>query len=221
MDIINVVLAYTNEHYAKEPTQNLVAAFKLKVEFLVLNQLVDVTTQTRLAYLQEAAGRHSQKGFSGNSSIPSNARKQSSTMPTGSRKKDMTAFFEDRSSPLASANSTIFGHPVNPAPAIYSSKYSATSDSTSSYHASDVPKALSPHPSHHQQQQHHLNHPTPPFHSSPSIEALTLKHDPTPGQTVRSSRPRPESIWHRMWTALPTGSDAEDEEFEKDRSSKD
>ena len=46
-DIIILVLAYTNEHFPKEPTQNFVYAFKLKVEFVVLNQLMAITSQSR------------------------------------------------------------------------------------------------------------------------------------------------------------------------------
>ena len=209
MDIINVVLAYLNEHYAKEPTQNLVAAFKLKIEFLVLNQLVEVTTQTRLAYMQAAAagGRYTKEGSSvGSSSLPSNARKQSSTMPKGSSiSKDMTAFFEDRTSPLTSTDSTIYGQVVEPPAAYPPKKRSTTSISTS---------AQSRPPRHHHHQSSRLNlHTSPSNPSSTSIEALKLQYDPETGNMIRrrpSSRRRPQSFWHRMWVALPTGEDGDD-----------
>ena len=46
-DLVNVVLTYTEEHYAKEPIQNFSYAFKLRIEFVVLNQLMAVTSQSR------------------------------------------------------------------------------------------------------------------------------------------------------------------------------
>ena len=47
VDIIILVLAYTNEHIPKEPIQNFAYAFKLKIEFIVLNQLMAITSQSR------------------------------------------------------------------------------------------------------------------------------------------------------------------------------
>ena len=46
-DLANVILTYTSEHFAKEPIQNFSYAFKLRVEFAVLNQLMSVTSQSR------------------------------------------------------------------------------------------------------------------------------------------------------------------------------
>ena len=46
-DLVNVILTYANEHYAKEPIQNFSYAFKLRIEFVVLNQLMQVTSQSR------------------------------------------------------------------------------------------------------------------------------------------------------------------------------
>lgn len=47
VDVIILCLAYTNEHFPKEPIQNFVYAFKLKIEFVVLNQLMIITSQSR------------------------------------------------------------------------------------------------------------------------------------------------------------------------------
>jgi len=47
VDVIILVLAYTNEHIPKEPIQNFAYAFKLKIEFVVLNQLMSVTQQSQ------------------------------------------------------------------------------------------------------------------------------------------------------------------------------
>ena len=47
MDIVILVLAYTNMHVAKEPVQNFAYAFKLKLEFVVLNQLLAVLHRNR------------------------------------------------------------------------------------------------------------------------------------------------------------------------------
>lgn len=64
VDLIIMVLAYTNEHFPKEPTQNFAYAFKLKLEFVVLNQLVAVTHRASSSYLNNG-GRYA-KGSSGN-----------------------------------------------------------------------------------------------------------------------------------------------------------
>ena len=47
MDIVILVLAYTNEHIPKEPVQNFAYALKLKMEFIILNQLLDVLHRNR------------------------------------------------------------------------------------------------------------------------------------------------------------------------------
>ena len=43
LDIIVIVLAFTNQHLIKEPLQNISYALKLKLEFFVLNQLIEVS----------------------------------------------------------------------------------------------------------------------------------------------------------------------------------
>ncbi|KAI0448509.1 hypothetical protein F5B21DRAFT_521803 [Xylaria acuta] len=43
LDVVVIVLAFTNQHLIKEPLQNLSYALKLKLEFFVLNQLMDVS----------------------------------------------------------------------------------------------------------------------------------------------------------------------------------
>ncbi|MCJ1331183.1 hypothetical protein MMC10_007871 [Thelotrema lepadinum] len=45
LDVVVIVLAFTNEHLAKEPLQNLSYALKLKLEFFVLNQLLEVSKE--------------------------------------------------------------------------------------------------------------------------------------------------------------------------------
>ena len=47
MDIVILTLAYTNEHIPKEPVQNFAYAWKLKIEFVILNQLLDVLHRSR------------------------------------------------------------------------------------------------------------------------------------------------------------------------------
>lgn len=47
MDIIILTLAYTNLHIPKEPVQNFAYALKLKLEFVILNQLLAVLHRNR------------------------------------------------------------------------------------------------------------------------------------------------------------------------------
>ncbi|KAI3324609.1 hypothetical protein HD806DRAFT_493094 [Xylariaceae sp. AK1471] len=43
LDVVVIILAFTNQHLIKEPLQNLSYALKLKLEFFVLNQLMEVS----------------------------------------------------------------------------------------------------------------------------------------------------------------------------------
>ena len=43
LDVVVIILAFTNQHLVKEPLQNLSYALKLKLEFFVLNQLLEVS----------------------------------------------------------------------------------------------------------------------------------------------------------------------------------
>ncbi|KAI1174575.1 hypothetical protein F4777DRAFT_553660 [Nemania sp. FL0916] len=43
LDVIVIILAFTNQHLIKEPLQNLSYALKLKLEFFVLNQLMEIS----------------------------------------------------------------------------------------------------------------------------------------------------------------------------------
>ena len=47
MDIVILTLAYTNLHIPKEPVQNFAYALKLKLEFVILNQLLAVLHRNR------------------------------------------------------------------------------------------------------------------------------------------------------------------------------
>lgn len=52
-EIIILVLAHTNEHFPKRPTQNFVCAFKLKIEVVSLNQLMAITSQWRFSCFKD------------------------------------------------------------------------------------------------------------------------------------------------------------------------
>ena len=43
LDVVVIILAFTNEHIVKEPLQNFSYALKLQLEFFVLNQLLEVS----------------------------------------------------------------------------------------------------------------------------------------------------------------------------------
>ena len=47
VDVAILILAYLNEHIPKEPVQNFAYAFKLKLEFIILNQLLAVLQRNR------------------------------------------------------------------------------------------------------------------------------------------------------------------------------
>lgn len=68
VDIIILVLAYTNEHFPKEPIQNFAYAFKLKLEFVVLNQLMSITSLSRSSNFN--AGNRYVKSSSSGSAPP-------------------------------------------------------------------------------------------------------------------------------------------------------
>ena len=62
VDVIVLVLAYTNEHFPKEPVQNFAYAFKLRIEFAVLNQLMSVTQQSHSSNFN-AGNRYVKSGW--------------------------------------------------------------------------------------------------------------------------------------------------------------
>ena len=74
VDILILVLAYTNEHIPKEPTQNFAYAFKLKIEFVVLNQLMSITSKS-----QSSGHGGSNRYMKGSSSGSGLARSKPST----------------------------------------------------------------------------------------------------------------------------------------------
>lgn len=82
-DLVNVILTYTNEHYAKEPIQNFSYAFKLRVEFVVLNQLMAVTSQSHASnynagarYVKDSGWNTSSTGGVGNPSKATSDRRR-------------------------------------------------------------------------------------------------------------------------------------------------
>jgi len=202
MDIVNVVLAYTNEHYAKEPTQNLVGAFKLKVEFLVLNQLVDISRQSQLAYRKGRGGRCAAKVKSQSDHIIVSDGKAKSLKPQGSGQKNMSAFYEDSSMPSTVTDSSINAQPLEPA-ATYPAVYPVQLASSRTNHSLEGKSNLDSH--------HEVGRT---FQSNPSTESLTLRYDPTNGNVIIPLS-RPLSFWRRIWAALPTGEDEENLRSEK------
>ena len=80
-DLVNVILTYANEHYAKEPIQNFSYAFKLRIEFAVLNQLMAVTSRPQ-APNYNGGGRYIKDSgwntFSGGAPKPLDRNKPSS-----------------------------------------------------------------------------------------------------------------------------------------------
>ena len=72
-DLVNVILTYADEHYAKEPIQNFSYAFKLRTEFVILNQLMAVTSQSRASHYN--SGRRYVKDSGWNSSLGGGASK--------------------------------------------------------------------------------------------------------------------------------------------------
>ena len=188
LDVITLVLCYFNEHYAKEPTQNIAAAFKLKVEFIVLNQLVDISTQTRLAYKGGGGGRYTKTGLSGGTA------KQGKNP---SSENNMSAFYEEKSSPSLATDSTVQSCPEPPA-AVQKPPPPVQNSTTIPATARRVSRA-----------QCDLVHEVSPFHSNSAVERQSTRYRPLAGTWVNHSS-RTTSIWRRMWVALPTGEDKQD-----------
>ncbi len=96
VDIIILSLAYTNEHFPKEPIQNFVYAFKLKIEFVVLNQLMSITSQSRAANCN-AGGRYVKPS----SWDQPSAQAARSSPSTGGKHEGLTTSVTDPKSPSA------------------------------------------------------------------------------------------------------------------------
>ena len=99
-DLVNVILTYANDHYAKEPIQNFSYAFKLRIEFAVLNQLMAVTSQSRASnynaggrYVKDSGWNSSSGGASKplDRSKPSSDGKSTSQRPSDKSPQSMAA----------------------------------------------------------------------------------------------------------------------------------
>ncbi|KAL6721236.1 hypothetical protein ACLMJK_000338 [Lecanora helva] len=116
VDIIVLVLAYTNEHFPKEPVQNFAYAFKLKIEFVVLNQLVSVTQQSRSANFN-AGNRYVRSGWT--NTTPLAGKSNSNTDPAATspkREYSLTYFAKGLTNPhvadRSESGSSEFSHEV-------------------------------------------------------------------------------------------------------------
>ena len=101
VDVIILVLAYTNEHIPKEPIQNFAYAFKLKIEFVVLNQLVSVTQQSHSSNFN-VGNRYVKNGWT-NSTPPAAQIKPSTDAGAMSPKQqyNLAYFAKGPTSPVA------------------------------------------------------------------------------------------------------------------------
>ena len=200
------MLAYTNEHFGKEPTQNFAAAVKLKVEFIVLNQLMEITTQTRYSSLQ-GGGRYAKHGSGSNTNAKD---KKSSTgdsqRPRKSGETDPFAMItvqnerrtvgSKASSPsMASSGSTAYEKITEPASAFTVNVNKSLPD--------DPLPARKGGTTHFEEVKVEAGGTLATCAKMSSLDSLALRYDPITGDMVREGEPK--GYWGRMWQALPTG----------------
>ena len=207
VDVIILVLAYTNEHVPKEPIQNFAYAFKLKIEFVVLNQLMSITQQSRSSNFN-AGNRYVKNGWT--NSTPPAARSKPSTDATAMSPKQqysLAYFAKEPTSPVAversQSDSSGFSNEL---------KSSITNHGKDQYFAADArqPKAKF---------ERGRQHEGVALQEFPSSEALAPTDCSTrQGRTMSKSEPQignrssRKGWWSRLMSLIPTG----EERLQKD-----
>ncbi|MCJ1451391.1 hypothetical protein MMC28_001727 [Mycoblastus sanguinarius] len=206
VDVIILVLAYTNEHFPKEPIQNFAYAFKLKIEFVVLNQLLAVTSQARPSN-HNSGNRYVKSSSFG--STPHNARSK----PSADSASRLT-----RNSPNEDVNATPGKQHFNLSTFAFGPK---SPDSISKSHSGSLDSGIdvkSPTASYGKGQYFGSHrdrtdsNQLQPFQEYNSNENLAPSNPAAGSDRVRGSPNK--TWWMRLWSSIPTG----EERLQKDLS---
>ena len=200
VDIVILVLAYTNEHFPKEPIQNFAYAFKLKIEFVVLNQLMTIMSQSRSTNL--IGGNRYVKSSSSSGSVPQVTRSKPSTdgqvaSPGAREHHHMANFAHGPKSPLVIERLRSGSSGENSEVKSPSLTYANDSRDYMNARSRRQEEACFQHS---KQEEAGV-----PFHEFGSKEDLTPK--PMREEFQDEARPSPMRWWLRLWSMIPSSED--------------